>query len=80
MIIPLVYFAYILLRAPFFGNIGTTASPYPYPFIDFTIQPLFDVILNIIGIIVAFIFIGYVFLAIDSVFVKHINKKTASEP
>ncbi len=34
LLIPLAYFIYILIRAPFAGNIGGTSSPYPYSFID----------------------------------------------
>lgn len=74
LIIPLTYFVYILLRAPLFGNIGTTTSPYPYPFIDFTIQPISSVMLNIAGIVIVFILIGYLLLGIDSLIVTR-NKK-----
>jgi len=70
MIIPVTYFVFILLRAPLLGNIGPTASPYPYPFIDFTIQPVEAVMYNIGGIIVAFIVIGYVLLGVDRVVMK----------
>lgn len=34
LLIPFAYFIYILIRAPFAGNIGGTSSPYPYSFID----------------------------------------------
>lgn len=34
MLIPLLYFVYILIRAPFAGDIGASGSPYPYGFID----------------------------------------------
>lgn len=70
LIIPLIYFIYILLRALFFGNIGNTQSPYPYPFIDFTIQPVSSVLLNIAGIVIVFVLIGYIFMGIDSLIIK----------
>ncbi len=73
MVVPLVYFIYILLRAPLFGNIGTTSSPYPYPFIDFTIQPVSGVMLNIAGIIVVFIVIGYILLGINYLINKRVT-------
>lgn len=65
MIVPLAYFVFILLRAPIFGNIGNTSSPYPYNFIDFTIQPVGSVITNVLLLIVSFVIIGYIFLLID---------------
>ena len=34
LLMPLAYFLYILIRAPFAGNIAGTSSPYPYGFID----------------------------------------------
>lgn len=70
MIIPITYFIYILLRAPLFGNIGTTASPYPYPFIDFTIQSVSSVFLNITAILFVFIILGYILLGIDHLILK----------
>jgi len=79
LIIPLIYFAFILLRAPLLGNIGTTSSPYPYPFIDFTIQPVSAVMQNVVGIIVVFILIGYSFWGIDTLIVK-IKKKERTTP
>ncbi|NDV78024.1 Pr6Pr family membrane protein [Dysgonomonas sp. 511] len=62
IMVPLAYFAYILLRAPIFGNIGTTPSPYPYPFIDFTVYPVSQILLNIVVIIVVFVVVGYLLL------------------
>lgn len=38
LFIPLGYFAYILVRSCFAGNIGPTASRFPYPFIDPAVQ------------------------------------------
>lgn len=62
MIIPGVYFIFILLRAPLFGNIGQTSSPYPYPFIDFTIQTVSSVLINIVILFAIFAFLGYALL------------------
>jgi len=65
MVIPLAYFLFIVVRAPIAGNIGMTSSPYPYPFIDFTIQPPSSVFLNILVIFVIFLLLGYVLLFLD---------------
>lgn len=65
MVIPLVYFIFILLRAPLAGNIGSTSSPYPYPFIDFTIQPATSVFINIGILFVVFLILGSILILID---------------
>lgn len=66
MIIPVIYITFIFLRAPIMGNIGTTDSPYPYPFIDLTIQSIGSVAINILTLLVGFIILSYILLFLDN--------------
>jgi len=70
LMIPAAYFAFILIRAPFFGNIGDTSSPYPYEFMDLSIQPVTAVMSNVLIILAVFIAIGYIFLLLDNLIRK----------
>lgn len=65
LIIPAAYFLFIIIRAPLFGNIGNTSSPYPYPFMDFTLQPASQVLVNIVVIVLVFIVLGYVLVFLE---------------
>ncbi|MCD7973734.1 MAG: Pr6Pr family membrane protein [Candidatus Azobacteroides sp.] len=75
MIIPFTYLIFIILRAPLFGNIGTTSSPYPYRFIDFSIQPISAVLTHIFYITLIFIILGYLLLFVDYLIRKYIPFK-----
>lgn len=70
MIVPIVYFIFIIIRAPLLGNIGLSESPYPYPFIDFTIQPASIVFFNVVIIMAVFVIIGYIILLPDYIIKK----------
>lgn len=65
LVIPAAYLVFILVRAPLFGNIGQTSSPYPYFFMDFSVQPVSSVLMNLFFIVIIFIVLGYVLLFLD---------------
>ncbi|MDU1891023.1 MAG: Pr6Pr family membrane protein [Dysgonomonas sp.] len=67
IIVPVIYFIFIIIRAPFFGNIGDTSSAYPYEFIDFSIQPVSAVLVTVVVLVAIFIAIGYVLLFLDRI-------------
>lgn len=56
MIYPLVYCVYTLLRGPL-------ASWYPYPFIDVEKLGYTQVLTNIVGVVLAFLFVSGIFIA-----------------
>lgn len=65
MILPYLYFIFILLRAPFFGNIGNTSSRYPYNFIDVDALGAGTVAVTVVVITLIFIALGYVLYGSD---------------
>lgn len=65
LLIPLVYFVYILIRAPFAGNIGGTSSPYPYSFIDIQAHGVGTVAVNVLWAALGMLALGYLMYFID---------------
>lgn len=72
--IPIVYFAFILIRAPLFGNIGPLGTPYPYGFIDAQKYGWMHVGTNAVFILVALLILGYLFYFIDTYRSRRIQK------
>ncbi len=65
LLLPLAYFVYILLRAPFAGNIGDTGSPYPYGFIDVQALGVGRVALNALLCAAGMLSLAYVYYLLD---------------
>lgn len=65
LLAPLFYFVYILIRAPFAGNIGGTSSPYPYGFIDVQALGVGIVARNALLVTVAMLLLAYVVYFVD---------------
>lgn len=63
-VIPLVYIAFVYIRAHFGGNIGDWDTAYPYFFFDIKKNGLKKTILYIVAIYIAFILIGNVMYGI----------------
>lgn len=65
LLMPLTYFIYILIRAPFAGNIGNTSSPYPYSFIDIQAHGVTTVAVNVLWSALGMIVLAYLLYFID---------------
>lgn len=65
LLIPLFYFVFIIIRAPFAGNIAGTDSPYPYDFMDIQAHGWGTVIGNIGWIALGMLVLAYVIYFID---------------
>lgn len=65
LLIPLVYFIYILIRAPFAGNIAGTSSPYPYGFIDIQMYGVGTVAHNVLLAALGMLALAYLIYFID---------------
>lgn len=65
LILPYLYFIFILLRAPLFGNIGSTSSRYPYGFIDLDANGAGEVAVTAIIITLIFVVLGYLLFLLD---------------
>lgn len=65
LLIPLVYFIYILIRAPFAGNIAGTSSPYPYSFIDIQAHGVAAVTVNVLWAALGMLVLAYLMYFID---------------
>ncbi len=57
---PIAYLVFIFVSAPFVGSMK-----YPYPFIDITTLGIGMVIVNVIGLTIAFMVVGYLAVFID---------------
>lgn len=60
LLIPIVYFLYILVRATYAGNIGNTSSPYPYGFIDINLHGAATVWSNAGWIVLGMLALAYI--------------------
>lgn len=65
VLIPFAYFIYILIRAPFAGDIAGTGSPYPYAFIDIQMLGIRRVLLNVLLLTPAMILLAYLYYFLD---------------
>lgn len=65
LVIPALYLAYILLRAPIAGNIVGTNSPYPYNFINVQIHGASGVAANSVMLEIGLLIVAYVIYFID---------------
>lgn len=65
LLIPLLYFVYILIRAPFAGDIGGTSSPYPYDFIDIQAHGVATVAVNALWAALGMLALAYLMYFID---------------
>ncbi len=66
LFIPLSYLCYILLRSTVAGNIGPSASRFPYPFIDPAVQGGWGAMLRGVGLIaLGMAALGYLVFLID---------------
>mgnify|MGYP000885581786 CR=1 FL=1 len=63
---PLLYFVYAIIAAQIGDGIGY-GSRYPYPFMDADLLGWGQVLINVAGLTVAFIALGYVFLGVDRI-------------
>ncbi|WP_179139825.1 Pr6Pr family membrane protein, partial [Brachyspira hyodysenteriae] len=73
LIIPFVYFAFILIRARI-GSPFSDGSYYPYFFVDIDKYGLKTVLRNVFFITLFFDFLGYIEYFIDRFFNKVISK------
>ena len=64
---PLIYLTFILIRAPLYGNIGKTGSPYPYFFINLNVLSPLRFMLYVSAIAAFFVCLGYVFMFIAKI-------------
>ncbi len=75
LLIPLFYFVYILIRAPFAGNIGGTSSPYPYAFIDIQANGVGVVARNALLAAVGMLALAYILYAVDMLLARAGRKR-----
>lgn len=67
LIIPLLYFIFVVLRANLGGPLLGTESYYPYFFIDIDILGMSRVLLNVLIMACGFLLLGYVLFLVDRV-------------
>lgn len=68
---PLIYVVFALIAAQIGDGIGYGNSRYPYPFLDVEILGWSTVILIIFVMAIAILFLGYLFVLFDSIYVRH---------
>ena len=68
-IYPVVYFAYALVR-------GVALGEYPYPFIDVTAIGYGQALRNALGLLIAFVIVGWFLLAIGRA-IEHYKKRSS---
>ncbi len=74
LLAPLGYFAYILVRSTFAGDIGTTGTAFPYDFIDPAVHGGWGpMLIEVLFLAVGMAVLGYVIYALDR-FLLHIKK------
>ena len=69
-IYPVVYLVYALVR-------GVVLGAYPYPFIDVTAIGYSQALRNALGLLVAFVLVGWLFLALGKA-IEHFNERSVS--
>lgn len=62
---PLVYFVYAMIAARIGDGIGYGGSRYPYPFLDVDAQGWGTVLLWVLGLVVFFVALGYLWVLAD---------------
>ncbi len=79
-VFPLVYFIYVLFMVNILGipMNGFGEGRYPYPFIDIDINGLQAVMTTALFLLVAFVVLGYAYVAVDRLLARFGNKKTQS--
>ena len=75
---PLAYFLYILIRAPFAGNIAGTSSPYPYGFIDIQLHGIAVVARNAAVALAGMLLLAYLLYAIDRLLARRTRRMPAA--
>ncbi len=75
MVIPLIYIIFIFLRALFIETGTEGIVVYPYYFIDVDKNGIFRVLINIAGVVIAFIVFSYLMMFLDIVIGK-LGKKS----
>lgn len=65
VLLPLVYFAYAMLRVALGATLGYDGNRYPYPFLDTDALGWGQVIIHVLVMGLSFIALGYVFFAAD---------------
>ncbi len=81
LLIPLSYFAYILVRSTFAGGIGGSGSRFPYDFIDPAVQGGWDKMFwGVLEIAVAMAALGYIIYIIDWLLAKRSKNKREKAP
>lgn len=64
---PLAYLAFIFIRAPFYGNIGHTNSPYPYFFLNLDVIGPWRFTLYVIALAAFVVALGYFFMLVAKI-------------
>lgn len=72
LIVPYAYFVFAILRAHLGGTILATGSRYPYGFINVDQLGWDRVLLNVAGLTLVFLVIGYVYCGLDHFFRKRL--------
>jgi hypothetical protein len=62
---PLVYFVYAMIAARIGDGIGYGGSRYPYPFLDVDVLGFGTVLLWVLGLVVFFVALGYLWVLAD---------------
>lgn len=68
--VPLLYLLFILVRAHFYGTIGTTGSRYPYFFINIDKIGLKSFGINVFLLMLLFLGMGYVLWLMDKILAR----------
>ncbi|MCD8178044.1 MAG: Pr6Pr family membrane protein [Tannerellaceae bacterium] len=75
LLIPYAYFLFAIIRAHIGGEILSTGSRYPYAFINIDQLGLQQVLLNVAGLTLVFLIIGYIYYGLDHLLRKKISDK-----
>ena len=78
LLMPLAYFLYILIRAPFAGNIAGTSSPSPYGFIDIQLHGIAVVARNAAVALAGMLLLAYLLYAIDRLLARRTRRMPAA--
>ncbi len=74
VLIPFMYFIFIIIRASLGKTFTYTSSKYPYFFLDIEMFGLLQVLFNVFLMVLAIIGLGFIFIGIDKWLEKHGNK------
>ncbi|MCC8154344.1 MAG: Pr6Pr family membrane protein [Tannerellaceae bacterium] len=76
LLIPYAYFLFTIIRAQTGGEILSTGSRYPYAFINIDQLGMGKVLVNVAGLILIFLILGYIYCGIDYFFRKRVPDDT----